>query len=1043
MLIRVGGGKGGIKEYLEEGIKNGRDYSRDELDERVILDGDLALTNDIIQSMETEGEKYLHITLSFKEDHIDNATLDAITQEFKAFAMAAYQEDEYSFYAEAHLPKIKSYVDKSTGENIERKPHIHVVIPEKNLVTSKRLDPLGLVKKNEHFIDAFQEVMNEKYQLASPKHHVRTTFTDESALISRHKADLFPAQSRTIKSQALEVLLSDNITTTANFAQKLEANGFEVKVRNQGKDNEYLNIRSPEQKRGVNLKENVFQAEFLSLPKAEKLTLLDSQHNPYRENGDSQYRASAKHHQDLQHWNQTRAHELRYIHRRNRQEYKQLSPEKKQQFLTDKRNEHDHARRQPELPRASFDDINRTIGTASQHLLNAQRHRGHIKSGVRNLTHRRALRAAVANLERHARNQSPPVAKRASSDRLSQIHFDALTKTLPEMALIKKRIEAKPLLQALAKSHGVDTEKYQITKGKDGGDRIQCGYRHLNVSDFLTKEMHFSWHESKQYLEDRYLAQQGIDPKQAIKDKPEPNLIQAAWRSQLQTEREQRRTYLANYRLEKAAIYQDNSLSKEERNIALSITQMNKVIHDLQFKRESREAREQLVFHSQQSKPQDNTMKEAIGTVVSHQAAPYQHNKDNNMSYVVKLDQNGTTREVWGKDLQRVMQDNHIKKGDHIRLEQAGKQDVTVRASVEQPDGSMKKEHIETQRNEWQVSRVTEAEVKQHAPQTPTTESKEKTSVNERNAAKTATQPISQPVEPNKAKVEKELTPDMPKFYDKHLEASRLLIHYPKLKEMGINAESITKTEKGDKIQLGDKSLTVTQLMKETHQLKPKEIVSELNPIYNTQEKDKERLIQYKNNYMNNERKTLSELENNSPTKTRPQGIEQTVTPANEPERERKVLTPTPNKFGEHITHQTNKQGHVTYYEGDNKLVTDRGNNILVEQQSNKAVEIGLRLAIEKYGSHLDIKGTKEYQQQIIDVAVTNKLNISFKDKALNEQLNARKAQFEKGENMITKAERAHKSPSQQPAQTQQKAQQKAPTQAVQQQPRPTKGWER
>ncbi|MDF4825590.1 relaxase, partial [Vibrio parahaemolyticus] len=113
MLIRVGGGKGGIKEYLEEGIKNGRDYSRDELDERVILDGDLSLTNDIIQSMETEGEKYLHITLSFKEDHIDNATLHAITQEFKAFAMTAYQEDEYSFYAEAHLPKIKSYVDKS------------------------------------------------------------------------------------------------------------------------------------------------------------------------------------------------------------------------------------------------------------------------------------------------------------------------------------------------------------------------------------------------------------------------------------------------------------------------------------------------------------------------------------------------------------------------------------------------------------------------------------------------------------------------------------------------------------------------------------------------------------------------------------------------------------------------------------------------------------------------------------------------------------------------------------------------------------------
>ncbi|EOC1853657.1 LPD7 domain-containing protein [Vibrio parahaemolyticus] len=1036
MLIRVNGGKAGIKEYLEEGIKNGRDYSRDELDERVILDGDLALTNDIIQSMETEGEKYLHITLSFKEDHIDNDTLLAITQEFKAFAMTAYQEDEYAFYAEAHLPKIKSYMDKATGDTIERKPHIHVVIPERNLASGKRLEPFGLVKKNEHFIDAFQEVINEKYQLASPKHHVRTTFTDESALISRHKADLFPAQSRTIKSQALDVLLSDNITTTATFAKKLEASGFDVKVRNQGKDNEYLNIRTPEQKRGVNLKENVFQAEFISLPKADKLKLLDSQHNPYRENGDSQYRASAKHHQDLQHWNQTRAHELRYVNRRNRQDYKSLTPERKQQFLADKRSEHERTRRQPELPRASFDDINRTIGTASQHLLNAQRHRGHIKSGVRNLTHRRALRAAVANLERHAGNQSPPVIKRDSSDRLSQIHYDTLTKTLPEMAIIKKRLDAKPLLQALAKSHGVDTEKYLITKAKDGSDRIQCGNRHLNVSDFLTKEMHFSWRESKQYLEDRYLAQQGIDPKQAIKDKPEPNLIQAAWRSQLHTEREQRQTYLAHYRLEKAAIYQDKTLSKEERNIALSVTQMNKVIHDLQFKRESREAREQLVLHSQQPKQKDNIMREDIGTVISHQAAPYQHNKDNNMSYVVKLDQNGTTREVWGKDLQRVMQDNHIKEGDHIRLERAGKQDVTVTANKEQPDGSMKKEHIETQRNEWQVSRVTEAEIKQRAPQTPSAESKEKTAGNEQSTAKATTQSTTQSVETNKGKAEKELTPDMPKFYDKHLEASRLLIHYPKLKELGINAESITKTEKGDKIQVGEKSLTVTQLMKETHQLKPKEIINELKPIYETQEKDKARLIQYKNNYMNNERKSLSELEHQQSQQNKQPEREQTLSPTHEPERERKVLTPTPNKFGEHITHKTNKQGHVTYYEGNDKLVTDRGNNILVEQQTNKAVEIGLRLAIEKYGSHLDIKGTKEYQQQIIDVAVTNKLNISFKDKALNEQLNARKAEFKKGENMITKAERAHQTQSKQANQGQQKAQ------AVQQQPKPAKGWE-
>ncbi|EJE8516227.1 relaxase [Vibrio parahaemolyticus] len=1028
MLIRVSGGKGGIKEYLEEGIKNGRDYSRNELDERVILSGDLELANDIIKTMDTEGEKYLHITLSFKEDHIDEATLNAVTQDFKAFAMKAYQDDEYAFYAEAHLPKIKTYVDKSTGETVERKPHIHVVIPRTNLVDEKRLEPFGFDKQNERYIDAFQEVTNEKYQLASPKHHVRTTFTDESTLISRHKADLFPAQHRKAKSKALEVLLSDTITTTTAFAQKLEASGFDVKIRNQGKDNEYLNIKSPEQARGVNLKDNVFQPQFVALPKAEKMKLLDNQHNPYRENGDSPYRATKKHHSDLQHWNTTRADELRYVNRRNRQRYKTLTPEQKQQFLTDKRNEHGQSR----VSATSFDDISQSIRAASQHLLNAQRNRGQLESGVRNVTHRRAIRAAFANLERHSGDQSPLIIQRNTSERLNQCLYTLETRVLPDVKHIKQNIDALALLHRLSTTHGVDVDKYAITKGKDGGDLIQCGNRHLNVSDFLTKEMHLPWKDAKQHLEDRYLAQQGIDPRLAVKEKPEPNLIRAAWRTQLQSEREQRQTYLAHYRLEKTAIYSDKTLSKEERNIALSIAQMNKVIHDLQFKRESREAREQLVYHAQKPNKEDHPMREEIGIVVSHKEAPYQHNKKNELSYVVEIENHGSVREVWGKDLKRVMEENQVQQGDKIKLTQTGQKDVTVTARQEQTDGSIKHEPLNTKRNEWHVSSVTDAEIKQHQAWK---------SAETKQAAPESTTTPSVKSQVNKSSNDKTLSPDTTQFYDKNLEASRLLIQYPKLKELGINAESITKTEKGDKIQYGEKSLTVTQLMKETHNLKPKEIISELKPLYDTQVKDNERIIKFKNNYMNNDRKSLSELENETKktSQKKQQGTEQTLSPSHEPEKERKALTPEPNKFGEHITHETNKQGHVTYYQGNEKLVTDRGNNILVEQQSNKAVEIGLRLAIEKYGNHLDIKGTKEYQAQIIDVAVTNKLNISFKDKALNEQLIARKAQFEKGENLITKAENAHKAQSKQAEQRQQQTKE----QPANQQQRPTKGWER
>ena len=108
MLIRVSGASSGIAEYLVNGQKQGREMPRDALDERVILDGDLELTDAIIQGMGKEGERYLHITISFKEDSVDPDVLRNIASDFKQFAMVAYEADEFNFYAEAHLPKIKS-----------------------------------------------------------------------------------------------------------------------------------------------------------------------------------------------------------------------------------------------------------------------------------------------------------------------------------------------------------------------------------------------------------------------------------------------------------------------------------------------------------------------------------------------------------------------------------------------------------------------------------------------------------------------------------------------------------------------------------------------------------------------------------------------------------------------------------------------------------------------------------------------------------------------------------------------------------------------
>lgn len=263
MLIRCQGYNAGVKEYLEEGIKNGRELSRDELDERIILDGNLELTDKIYKSIPDEGQdRYLTFTLSFKEDEISTENLEKITQEFKQFMMAAYHDDEFNFYAEAHIPKIKTMQDKKTGDVIERKPHIHVVIPRKNLLSGNEMNPVGSYKQNEKYFEAFQEYINQKYHLASPRDNVRATPVNYSDMLSRYKGDDFRAKNRDFKKDLLEQVLKVDIKTRKDFYDLVSQYG-ETKIRNEGKDNEYIAVKLEGDKRFTNLKEGVFNDDFI------------------------------------------------------------------------------------------------------------------------------------------------------------------------------------------------------------------------------------------------------------------------------------------------------------------------------------------------------------------------------------------------------------------------------------------------------------------------------------------------------------------------------------------------------------------------------------------------------------------------------------------------------------------------------------------------------------------------------------------------------------------------------------------------------------
>lgn len=269
MLLRISGGVDGIKIYLVTGKKAGRSFSRDELDARVVLTGDLDLTDSIIQSIPKGRERYLHVTIACKEDEIPREMLESIVDDFRQFAFAAYRPDEYNLYAEAHLPKIKSYTNSRTGGRVERKPHIHLVIPRINLLTGHDLNPFGLVDRQLRWLSAFQEHVNKKYGLASPKDNRRHRFTGESEMISRYKGDLFVGPHHQLRQQILHDVLNRNIASYQDFQWLLAEYGV-VRVRNAGRLNEYLNVKPEGAAKGANLKDAVFSRDFIEAPAEEK-----------------------------------------------------------------------------------------------------------------------------------------------------------------------------------------------------------------------------------------------------------------------------------------------------------------------------------------------------------------------------------------------------------------------------------------------------------------------------------------------------------------------------------------------------------------------------------------------------------------------------------------------------------------------------------------------------------------------------------------------------------------------------------------------------
>lgn len=537
MLVRVTGANSGIVDYLRDGIKHGRDFTREDLDQRVILDGDLDLTDNIIKSIpNNKQDRYLHITLSFRESEVDQETLNNVVDEYKSLLMTAYKNDEYNFYAEAHLPKIKYITDRKTGEQVERKPHIHIVIPKKNLLTNGFLNPVGLYEKNIKYFDAIQEHINKKYNLESPKDFVRDTENNYAHIISRIKGDLYLEKNGKFKTDLIKTIEKEDIRTYQQFTNLLEGKG-EVKVRNKGKLTEYLAVKLEGSNKFINLKSPLFSRDFIEQRKVLPPRLTDKEISQY-----------------LDQWQSTISKEIKHIDSANpefRKNYRKLSFEDQQQILQERVLNYD--RKYRDYDSRDYSDygdgyftrdrnISRDYGSYRDtgHFIDRPniesytkaaetRHFGQITEGLPSVPQWNVVstgeRTGQPNIESTEMllppNESFDLVNRstiqyrslrrgdlptqAQNDNvIAQITKDRLETTTKEAELkyfadIRKNLKPDLLLEQLQRTHGL-TGEFNITVAKDGSPRIGEGSKNYNVSDFLTKKMNLTWREAKQIL---------------------------------------------------------------------------------------------------------------------------------------------------------------------------------------------------------------------------------------------------------------------------------------------------------------------------------------------------------------------------------------------------------------------------------------------------------------------------------------------------------------------------------------------------------------
>ena len=162
MISNITLGKSGLPEYLVSGRKVGSEYSRDEKDHRLFVDGSIEALSDSIgwvQKNKNWKNSYYHATLAFTYHEWERLSqeegkLQEVVREYLRLNFPNHSLDELIFHAEAHIPKILyepaepkrggAHSKFSETELVERHPHIHLGISLQNALYSGQVSAGGI-----------------------------------------------------------------------------------------------------------------------------------------------------------------------------------------------------------------------------------------------------------------------------------------------------------------------------------------------------------------------------------------------------------------------------------------------------------------------------------------------------------------------------------------------------------------------------------------------------------------------------------------------------------------------------------------------------------------------------------------------------------------------------------------------------------------------------------------------------------------------------------------------------------------------------------